>query len=482
LKKVIFFITFQVLFLLNVSALCRSKEFTQENYNSLGAIFIGTIIEDYYDQRTGLNLVKFSVKKLYKGEIDDGYIYAQSGPSVKDRGIDFLFLIDEFNGQNYFNDNSYKIKIDNEIEFKLPEWLIPYLNKQDGYHKSFYTNGRLSSEGILKTNKPQGLWKYYDTCGNLTSTGAYESGKHDSIWNYTMHSILGSYKISYKDGKMDGPNISYDNYAGFTETERAHYNYKGGSRNGKFHEMGLFYKNLQLGSISFYYLGGEGEYLNDKLVWSISYYEDGTKAEFRSDSLEVKWNRMGTKIYETILKKRSMIFLQSWWDNGKPRLIMKSNEWREDRVIFASKEDGTIMVKDGNGFYNIYGQSGFYKDTLKSGVWLQEFNNGRITLQEYKKGMKHGKYREMDKNGVLIEKGTYKWGKSIGYFRSWYSNGQKRSKTRMDGFEYIIISFWNPQGKKIIKKGNGSFYYYDYDGKANSASRPIEYLNGKACN
>ena len=57
-------------------------------------------------------------------------------------------------------------------------------NETDGYKKFYFPNGKLSSEGMIRSGKPDGYWKSYNENGLVKSEGNRLNFKLDSLWSF----------------------------------------------------------------------------------------------------------------------------------------------------------------------------------------------------------------------------------------------------------------------------------------------------------
>jgi antitoxin component YwqK of YwqJK toxin-antitoxin module len=55
---------------------------------------------------------------------------------------------------------------------------------RNGLFRSYYRNGKLSSEGFYEDGREQGVWKDFHENGRLAAEGQFESGKEVGIWRY----------------------------------------------------------------------------------------------------------------------------------------------------------------------------------------------------------------------------------------------------------------------------------------------------------
>lgn len=60
---------------------------------------------------------------------------------------------------------------------------------------------------------------------------------------------------------------------------------------------------------------------------------------------------------------------------------------------------------------------GYYQHDLKHGVWRQYYETGELLIEEtYEQGILHGRYASYHMNGRLLSEGEYQHGKREGFF------------------------------------------------------------------
>jgi len=68
---------------------------------------------------------------------------------------------------------------------------------------------------------------------------------------------------------------------------------------------------------------------------------------------------------------------------------------------------------------------GFYQHDLKHGIWKQYYETGELLIEEtYDQGILHGRYASYHLNGRLLSEGDYQHGKREGFFNIFNENGQ----------------------------------------------------------
>lgn len=81
----------------------------------------------------------------------------------------------------------------------------------DGHNKFYYSDGTLSSEGVLENGQPEGYWKNYYESGVLKSEGNRRHFELDSTWKFYNEEGIITQLITYKEGKRNGETRKYNN-------------------------------------------------------------------------------------------------------------------------------------------------------------------------------------------------------------------------------------------------------------------------------
>ena len=67
---------------------------------------------------------------------------------------------------------------------------------------------------------------------------------------------------------------------------------------------------------------------------------------------------------------------------------------------------------------------GHYQHDLKHGLWKQFYETGELLIEEtYSNGILHGRYASYHINGALLSVGQYQHGRREGYFNIFDENG-----------------------------------------------------------
>lgn len=69
---------------------------------------------------------------------------------------------------------------------------------------------------------------------------------------------------------------------------------------------------------------------------------------------------------------------------------------------------------------------GCYLHDLKHGTWRQYYETGELLIEEtYEQGILHGRYASYHMNGQLLSEGDYQHGKREGFFNVYDENGKE---------------------------------------------------------
>ena len=72
---------------------------------------------------------------------------------------------------------------------------------------------------------------------------------------------------------------------------------------------------------------------------------------------------------------------------------------------------------------------GHYHLDLKHGLWKQFYETGELLIEEtYDNGILHGRYASYHMNGSLLSAGQYQHGRREGYFNVFDENGKQTKK------------------------------------------------------
>ena len=233
----------------------------------------------------------------------------------------------------------------------LPKSETPYKDgKEDGFVKTYYTDGKLKEEKEYKDGKPTGLVKKYDfRTGNLISQekrtkGDVLEGEQTLTFTSNLHGRYtehGTYVKGVKNGR-------------FTET------YENGNKKSE----GVYVNGKKDGKWNTYYRSGKPES-------EIMYKNEEYDGEVR------KYTQRG-------LSSVTM------YKNGKKHGVHQTYDY----------ETGKLMEEE------------HYVDGIMNGVCRRYYRNGTLE-EEYTavNGQPEGPYKRYDRNGKLIQEGVFKNGR-----------------------------------------------------------------------
>ncbi|OFX79184.1 MAG: hypothetical protein A2X12_01910 [Bacteroidetes bacterium GWE2_29_8] len=374
-------------------------------------------------------------------------------------------------------------------------FLCSYAQDNDSlvYKEFYYSNGKKSSEGLLKNGKPDGYWKNYYENGSLKSEGNRKDYLLDSLWIFYDENGNLLSKISYKESKKNGKKIDYNNDKIIEE------NYKDDIKDGI---EKVYYKNGKLKKQMFYSKGKIDslslEYSENGLINTISNYDKGKLITIeyinRIDRNGLKQGIWKT-FYTGIITKTECKYnddklngyLKEYSIDGQ---ILKIEKYENGNLIKNVEEIETPESEIKYYKTGIVKQRGFYRSNMKDGIWVNYDSLGDIeatsiykkdillekgitdkaglkqgTWEEYYEtgdlkgkgnyvnGEKDGKWLYLFKNGNVNQEGEYANGRCIGLWKWYYENGKElRTETFKNGLEEGIMTDYGIDGQ-IITKG-----------------------------
>lgn len=403
---------------------CRPRGgFTQKEFNDLGVIFTGQVVEDTTINR---NLIKFKVIELFKGQAKNRFIYAWNAKSscriyLKKNDHYLVFLYGKADTLRNIDDCSRRIWIEDINSFRIPDWLTKCVNKPDGIDRSYYPNKKLASEGKLVNQQPEGFWKYYRKNGSLILTGYYKQGFKESVWT--------SYNF---DGQIEAV-TSYE------QNERKR--------------------------------GKKIEYFDNGNIKLERYFEEGKK-----DYEFYRWKRGHLKQILTFMDKGEEMIVYAAKKNGKVMVKHGTGyyDMEGEPEYDIRRQKGACKDSLKVGIW----RTEFKDSTLGETPYKHEPTDGIVEETMYKNGIKQGTFKRWTRNGKLRTEGGYQNGEVFGIWRFWYDSGKIASEVKWLEGEFWRVNSWTPDGHQILIDGNGKYIDYDYDGRR-VTKHPEEYKNGK---
>ncbi len=330
---------------------------------------------------------------------------------------------------------------------------------KDGYKKFYYSNGQISSEGLVKNGLPEGYWVSYYPNGIIKSEGNRKQSLLDSTW--TFYSELGNIqsKIQYKKGKKNGLKITYSDSCNIILKENFNNDIKHGTDTHYYDVKGLkkwktvpFIENIK---------EGEGyEYAKeDTRLITLIYYKKGTLlGKEKINRKNRKGQKTGTwkKFYEDgKLKEESRYkndllngYLKEYDRKGK---LINATLYIDGVAQTYAEEIATLDIKKEYYEDGTVRREGIYDVTGKeNGIFKYYDEKGKIEKTEFYV------------HGVLVAVGLIdEEGKRQGYWEEYYlePEGQIRSKgkykdgEKIEEWQYFFVNNQLQQIGKYDKKG-----------------------------
>jgi antitoxin component YwqK of YwqJK toxin-antitoxin module len=314
--------------------------------------------------------------------------------------------------------------------------------RKQGLWKEYYPNGRLKTEKRYKNDELNGYIKEYTSQGKLEGAKLFLEGEQQSEEeNEADFEIRYTY---YDDGSVKST-TTY-NLAGEKDGVAQFYDREGEVINAE------IWKNNYL--IAKGIIDRSGVRRGD---WE-TYYLDGTlksKGSYRGGEKYGKWVyyfSSGEVEQEGFYDKAGR-FTGEWtwyYENGN---VLRTEEFirgLEDGMLVEYALDSTVITKgeflegekEGEWYYklNDHQEIGKYLYGQRNGYWEHQYPNGKVSFKGlYEGGKPHGDHKYYNKKGVLIRKEAYTFGVKDGKWK-WYDD---------NGVEYLSITYKNGEEKKV---------------------------------
>ena len=306
----------------------------------------------------------------------------------------------------------------------------------DGYNILYYSNGKKSSEGNMKSGKPDAYWKTYYESGIIKSEGNRKELELDSTWKFYNSVGNVTMEINYKKGKKNGIRKTYD------ENEIIEENFLDDIKQGYTY---FYYPEGKLKQKVFYKDGLEDgtsfEYDKNENIISILEYRKGFLIN-RDNINRFDYNGLKRGLWKmfydngiiknecTYLDGKKNGFLKEYSEEGNLIKIEKyiNNEKQEDVPELKSYElrydyypDGKIKVA---GSYFNNKAEGIRREYSSDGVIEKSYilKNGSVIGAGLvdENGWKQGKWKEYFEDGALKQEGVYFNTKKIGEWKFYY--------------------------------------------------------------
>ena len=392
---------------------------------------------------------------------------------------------------------------------------------KDGYKKFYFSNGQISSEGLIKNGLPEGYWISYYPNGIIKSEGNRKKSLLDSTWIF--YSELGNLqsKINYKNGKKNGLKITYSDSCNVLLKEIYLNDVKEGTdtiffdvSGGKKKETMPFVENIKEGK------GYEFAEDDGRLITIIIYKKGTLLGKEKINRKDRNGLKMGVwkkffddgKLMEESRYKNDLLngYLKEYDEKGKlinatlyidgiaqtyAEEIAQLDIRKEYYPNGMVKKEGVYdVIGKENGIFKYFDEKGkiekteFYQHGIlvaiglideegkRQGYWEEYYTEPEGQLKskgKYKDGEKIEEWKYFFTNNQLLQVGNYdKKGKPTGLWKWYYQTGkllreESFRKGLEDGmmYEYLEDGSVIIEGEFIDGKKEGSWLYQHGDHK-----------------
>ena len=375
--------------------------------------------------------------------------------------------------------------------------------QKDGFCKFHYSNGKISSQGLLKNGKPDGYWKSYYENGKIKSEGNRLNFELDSVWKFYNEDGKLLVEINYKNGKKNGIKTTWldketvkENFRNEIKEGYTRYYFT----NGKIKQEIPFTKGLEQGYGKEYDSDGTiitlTEYKRGFIVdrlrinrkdgngkkqgrWCIFYEQGSLKSEITyKDDLKngylkeyaengdlLKISKYVDDILQPEAEEIQKLETQNeYYPDGKVKISAMFRNGVPEGIKREYKSDGTIekayLYKNGV----IIGEGIVMEDGNRDGHWKDYYADGSLKAEgNYDNGKQIGEWKYYHSNGKTEQTGKFnKQGKYEGTWKWYFDNGQLLKEERYrNGLRDGLSTEYDETGKVITE---GEFVDGNEDG------------------
>lgn len=344
---------------------------------------------------------------------------------------------------------------------------------KDGHQKFYYSNGQVSSEGLIKNGLPEGIWISYYPNGIIKSEGNRKGSLLDSTW--TFYSEIGNLqsKINYKKGKKFGYHITYSDSCNIVREEYFEDDIKQ-KQTILFYDVKGLKKKEEIPFVNNVKEGIGYEYAqDDQRLITLIHYKKGTLLGKEKINRVDKFNKKtGT--------------WKKFYEDGK---LKEESRYKNDLLNGYLKEydrKGTLV----NATLYIDGVAQSYAEEISSlDIKTEYYEDGtikRVGVYDII-GKENGTFKYFDKKGKIEKTEIYvhgvllaiglidEEGKRQGYWEEYYlepegqikSKGKYKDGKKIDEWEYYFETNQLQQIGKYLKDGRptGLWKWYYKSGK-----------------
>ena len=312
--------------------------------------------------------------------------------------------------------------------------------QKNGFNKFYYSNGVLSSQGLLKNGKPDGYWKSYYETGKIKSEGNRVNFELDSLWKFYNEDGKLIVEIYYKSGKKNGIKTTWLDKETVKESFRddikegyTRYYYP----DGKLKQEIPFIKGLEQGF-------GK-EYGPDGTIITLTEYKRGFIVDRvrinRKDGNGRKQGRWcifyekgNLKSEVTYRDDKKNGYLKEYSENGD---LLKISKYADDVLQPEAEEIQKLEVQ--NEYYpdGKIRISAMFRNGIPEGIKREYAADGNVEKAYlYKNGViigegivkddgnRNGPWKDFYPDGSVKSEGNYDNGKQVGEWKYYHSNGK----------------------------------------------------------
>ncbi len=373
--------------------------------------------------------------------------------------------------------------------------------------KYYYPNGKISSEGFLRTGKPDGYWKAYYENGILKAEGNRKNFALDSVWKFYTEEGLISLEISYANGLKNGIRRTYQKEEIIEDffvddlrekqtkiffndgTLKAVIPYLNGLENGTALEYNhdgviILINEYKKGFLLY------REYINrtdpnglKQGLWKEFYTNGKVKEEItylndKKNGYLKKYDSLGTLLsIEKYINDEPVLYAEELKEYELRRDYYPNGQIRIEGSYYNNKPDGIRREFDSLGnvvkgyiFVDgvLYGEGIIDRLGKKQGQWKEYYENGQLMASGvYKNNLRVGNWLFYHRNGNIEQKGSFSAnGLPDGEWNYYYESGNLLKKEFYDkGDQEGEYVEYNEDGEIIVKGSfedgleNGPWYY-----------------------
>lgn len=449
-----------------------AKDYYNDGVLSLEAEYVEGRLNGYYKSYHRNGKLKSEGQTRNDNMIGDWKVYGYDGKLTK------TYTLDEngkFSGEVKYYDRNEKMYC---IEDYQKETLksISYYDEAGKMIKEAKSSGRelesdffgyrreKVSHGTYVKGERDGKWEFYDSWGALDEVENYKDGMLDGENISYFRNGVAYIKGNYKDDQQDG---SYVKQTRFKE-KISEGNFKEGKPIGKWE---YFHPNGEIEEVRYFNYDGNMCGIN------LFYTPEGVvSARYENDKngllrKYVTYDTLGNPVDSTVYDK-----------HGDAQVAMKS---KEGKVIYtATQKDGVLHGNSTWYYFNgkVSTEITFFNDERHDVAKWYYINDKMSTIGEYLHGDKIGLWKDYDFTGEISSEETFEYGLQHGMTRYYYFNGGLSFEANyyQDERDGKVIDYSRSGDVEMIRYyDRGKWIGYSYLDKSGNEVKMIPVNNDK---